>query len=241
MILMCQQSHTATHNATDNTIHHTSITIGDVNYNIDVSQIPYLSSFVAFQRKSQPQGTALVHGPIPLIDIALKGLQSGYRQCIRALPPDLSQHHILCETFDFLGINVLADQYIDEIFADLKACKTDYELEYKNYIAIKGNKSKARDAAFKLLYLVLIGEFRDENKDCVKVYNAVLFVVSHSATFKWKTRTVVRAAYEERFVVTVKQMARLDEWLKRDTEDDVEEDVTTEEESEDEYYGSDWS
>jgi hypothetical protein len=75
----------------------------------------------------------------------------------------------------------------------------------------------------------------------VKVYNAVLFVVSHSATFKWKTRTVVRAAYQERFVVTVKQMARLDEWLKGDTEDDVEEDVTTEEESEDEYYGSDWS
>lgn len=89
--------------------------------------------------------------------------------------------------------------------------------------------------------MILIGEFRDENEDCAKVYNAVLFVVSHSGTFKWTTRTVVRAAYEERFVVTVKQIARLDEWLKGDTEDDVEEDVTTEEESEDEYYGSDWS
>jgi hypothetical protein len=155
---MWQQSHTST----DNAIQHTLITIGGVNYDIDVSQIPYLSSFANFNGKAQPQGTELVHGPIPLMDAALNGIQSGYRQCFRALPPDLSQHHILCETYDFLGIDVLGEQYVDEIFADLKACKTDYELEYKCYLAVKGNKSKARDAAFKLLYLILVGEFRDE-------------------------------------------------------------------------------
>jgi hypothetical protein len=234
---MWQQSHTET----DKTIQHTLITIGGVNYDIDVSQIPYLSSFVDFQRKALPQGMGLVHGPIALIDAALKGIESGYRQCFRALPPDISQHHLLCETYDFLGIDILGEQYIDEIFTDLKACKTDYELEYKRYLAIKGNKSKARDAAFKLLYLILIGEFRDENKDSMKVFNAVLFIVSHSATFKWKTRTVIRAAYEERFVVTLKQMARLDGWLKGDTEADVDADVTTTDESSDEYYNSDYS
>jgi hypothetical protein len=217
-----------------------SITIGDAKYNLDVSPIPYLSSFVDFQSKIQPQGTELVHGPIPVVDVALKGIQSGYRQCFRALTSDLSQYHTLCETYEFLGIDVLGGQYIDEIFADLKACKTDYQLEYKNYIAIKGDKSKARDAAFKLLYLILLGEFRDENKDSMKVYNAVLFIVSHSATFKWKSRTVVRAAYQERFVVTLKQITRLDEWLKGDTEDDVHEDVTTEDESSDECWDSDY-
>ncbi|KAH5520208.1 hypothetical protein HBI29_059360 [Parastagonospora nodorum] len=231
-----QQSHTAT-----DTIQHSLITIGGTNYDIDVSQIPYLSSFVNFQDKASPQGTELVHGPIPLIDGALLGIRSGYRQCFRALPPDIHQHQMLCETYDFLGVDVLAGQYIDEIFADLKACKIDYELEYKRYLAIKGNKSKARDAAFKLLYLILVGEFRDENMDCMKVFNAVLFVVSHSATFKWKTRTVIRAAYQERFVVTLKQIARLDEWLKGDTEDEVEADVTTTDESSDEYYNSDYS
>ncbi|KAF1843205.1 uncharacterized protein K460DRAFT_289359 [Cucurbitaria berberidis CBS 394.84] len=225
----------------DSTIQHTLITIGGVNYDIDVSQILYLSSFVDFQGKAQPQGTKLVHGPIPLIDVALKGIQSGYRQCFRALPPDLSQHHILCETYDFLGIDILGEQYVDQIFADLKACKTDYELEYKRYLAIKGNKSKARDAAFKLLYLILMGEFRDENKDSMKVFNAVLFIVSHSATFKWKTRTMIRAAYQERFVVTLKQIARLDEWLKGDTADDVDGDNTTTDESSDENYNSDYS
>jgi hypothetical protein len=233
---MLQPSHTTT-----DTIEHTSIIIGSAKHDIDVSQIPYFSSFVDFQSKTQPEGTALVHGPIPLIDAALKGIQSGYRQCFRALPPDISQHHILCETYDFLGIDILGEQHVDEIFADLKACKTDYELEYKSYTAIKGNKSKARDAAFKLLYLILIGEFRDVNKDCMKVYNAVLFIVSHSATFKWKTRTVIRAAYQERFVVTLKQIARLDEWLKGDTEADVGADVTTTDESSDGYCDSDYS
>jgi hypothetical protein len=212
-----------------------------VNYDIDVSQIPYLSSFVDFNRKTQPQGAELVHGPIPLIDAALKGIQSGYRQCFRALPSDISQYHMLCETYDFLGIDVLGEQYVDEIFTDLKACKTDYELEYKRYLAVQGNKSKARDAAFRLLYLILIADLRDENKDCMKVFNAVLFIVSHSAAFKWKTRTVIRAAYQEGFVATLKQIARLDEWLKGDTEADVDADVTTTNESSDEYYNSDYS
>jgi hypothetical protein len=45
--------------------------------------------------------------------------------------------------YDSLGIDVLAEQYIDEIFADLKAYKTDSELEYKSYLAFEGNKSKA--------------------------------------------------------------------------------------------------
>jgi hypothetical protein len=125
---------------------------------------------------------------------------------------------------------VLGGQKINDIFANLKSCKTDYELEYKYYRAVKGNKSKARDAAFKLLYLILLGEFESETKDAVKVYNAVLFVVSHSATFKRKTRVVTRAAYEERFVVSPKQTVRLDEWVKKSSvgEEDSDDDVTTE-------------
>jgi hypothetical protein len=53
--------------------------------------------------------------------------------------------------------------------------------------------------------------------------------------------TLIRAAYQERFIATLKQIARLDEWLKRDTEDDIDADVTTTEESSDECYNSDYS
>jgi hypothetical protein len=75
-----------------------------MRYDIDVSKIPYLSSFVDFQANTQPQSTEFVHGPILLFNVALKGIESGYRQCFRSLPADLSQHHILCDTYDFLRI-----------------------------------------------------------------------------------------------------------------------------------------
>jgi hypothetical protein len=213
-----------------------------VHYDIEISKIPYLSSFVNFQDNAQPQSTEYVHGPIPLFDVALKGIESGYRQCFRSIPADLSQHHTLCETYEFLGVDILGGQSINEIFNDLKSGKTDYELEYKYYRAVKGNKSKARDTAFKLLYLILLGEFKDEMKDSAKVFNAVLFVVSHSGTFKWRTRSVVRAAYEERFVLSTKQRVRLDQWEKGDAAkraEDDDGDATTEEEVSDYYYNSD--
>ena len=73
-----------------------------MQYDIDISRIPYLSSFVNFQANARPQSTEFVHEPILLFDIALKGVESGYRQCFRSLPADLSQHHTLCDTYHFL-------------------------------------------------------------------------------------------------------------------------------------------
>lgn len=111
------------------------------------------------------------------------------------------------------------------------------------YVAVKGNKSKARDAAFRLVYQNLLGEFENEDKDSLKAYNAVMYVVSHPGTFRWRTRTVVRAAYEDRFVVSTKQSARLDQWFKStknfDSEGDEGLDITTEEEQWEGDYDSD--
>ncbi|KFZ07378.1 hypothetical protein V501_06515 [Pseudogymnoascus sp. VKM F-4519 (FW-2642)] len=221
----------------------TLIKVGDKDYHIELSKIPYLSAFADFETKAQTQPKELVHGPIAHFDAALKGIESGFRQCFRSLPPDLGQHHALCETYEFLCIDVLGGQSLNEVIDDLKSGKNDYELEYKYYRTIKGNKSKARDAAYKLLHLILNGKFEDETKDSVKVHNAVMFLVSHANTFKWRTRKVVRAAYEERFVISVKQRAGLDKWEKTDAvklAKEDEDDVTTEEE-ESVYYGSDYS
>ncbi|KAJ5449523.1 uncharacterized protein N7458_005972, partial [Penicillium daleae] len=213
----------------------TTLKIGDTFYNVDISVIPYLSSFVRFQRLVQPQNTKFVHGNIALFDIALKGLESGYRQCFRSLRGDIPQYHTLCETYDFLGVDVLAGQSIDDIFADLRACKTDYALEYKRYRAVRGDKSRARDAAFRLLFLIIRSEFSDEKKDPAKVYNAVLFVVSHPATFKQGTRAAVRSVFDERFVVSTKQRSQLDRWKKGATIHSSGDENTTEDESSEPY------
>ncbi|KAI3065770.1 hypothetical protein CBS147353_8222 [Aspergillus niger] len=146
--------------------------------------IPYLASFVRFERNRQPQGSEFTHGDSPLFDAALQELESCYGFCFRSLPVDLAQYHTLCETYDFLG---------DHVFVDLQACKTDYELEYKRYRAINGDKTLARDAAFRLFFLILAGELGDEANDSAKAYNAVLFIVPHPGTLKYRTRTILRA------------------------------------------------
>lgn len=128
-----------------------------------------------------------------------------YRQSFLSLRGGIPQYPILCKTYDFLGVDVLAGQSVDDMFADLRACKTHYELEYKRYRAVRGDKSRAWDAAFRLLFLIIRGEFSDEKNDPAKVYNAVLFIVSHPGTFKQGTRIAVRSVFEKWFLVSTKQ------------------------------------
>jgi len=47
-------------------------------------------------------------------------------------------------------------------------------------------------------------EFEDETKTRQKIYNAVFFIVSHRALFKYHARNTMRAAYQERFYLSEK-------------------------------------
>lgn len=207
-----------------------------MRYDIELSKIPYLESFVGIRGKAQ-QSEEVVHDPIPLFDAALRGIESGYRQCFRSIPSDLSQYRILCDTYDFLGVDVAGGQSITDIINDLKSGKTDYELEYTRYREVKGDKSKARDAAFKLLHSMLRSDFKDKVGDAARIFNAVLFVVSHPGTFKSRARTMVRAAYEDRFMTSPKQKARLDQWTRPVADEET--DKTTEDEGFLSQYDSD--
>ncbi|KAL5335500.1 hypothetical protein BJX70DRAFT_401493 [Aspergillus crustosus] len=211
----------------------TTVKVGDILFDIDLRMIPYLASFVQEQRGTRPLTSEFVHSTIPLFDTALKGLELGFWHCFRSLRADLSQYHTLCDTYHFLKVDVLERQSINEVFVNLRSCKLDYD----DYGPVKGNKSTARDAAFRLLFLMLQSEPQDKLKMSNKVYNAVFFVVSHPATFKWCTRIVVRAAYEEQYIISSKQKATLDKWkIGNQFSDD---DKTTEEEFSDYLYYSD--
>ena len=204
-----------------------TIRIGDVDYRVPLSKIPYLESFARLQKVTRPQATEFVHEPIDLFDVALKGVESGYRQCFRSLPTDLSEYHTLFQTYKFLNVDILSDLSIDQVIANLKVGKADYDSDERR--PIPGNKALARDTAFQLLYLILHAQPGDETKDTMKLFNAVMFVVSHPGTFKYRTKQVIRAGYEERFGLTIKQRARLDQWSKGETADYAT-DATTEEE-----------
>jgi hypothetical protein len=210
-----------------------TIKIGDKDYSVDVSKIPYLASFVRNQRITRPEATGFVHAPINLFDAAFKGIESGYRQCFRSLPTDLSQYRTLFETYKLLDVDILGGLFIDEVIANLKACKAEYDPDERRMNS--GNKRLARDTAFQLLYLILHAEFGDGTN---KLFNAVIFVVSHPGTFKYRTKRVIRVAYEERFRPTFKQRARLDQWEKGEVAYPPS-DSTTEEESGRYYFDSD--
>jgi hypothetical protein len=217
--------------------HKVTIRIGDMDYSVNVSKMPYFESFIRLQKVTQPEATELIHEPINLFDVGLKGVESGYRQCFRSLPTDLSQYRTLFETYKFLEVDVLSGMSIDEVIANLKLGKADYDPEERR--AIPGDKSLARDTAFQLLCLILHVQLEDETKTRMKLFNAVMFVVSHPGTFKYHTKRVIRVAYEERFSLTAKQRARLDQWEKREVANDAT-DVTTEEEA-DYLFDSDYS
>lgn len=83
---------------------------------------------------------------------------------------------------------------------------------------------------------MLEGNFEDEQQESKKVFNAVKYILSHRATFKYTTRMIVRAAYEERFHISGKQIAELNKWPVLEAGEDgcvEDEDVTTEESSSD--------
>lgn len=95
----------------------------------------------------------------------------------------------------------------------------------------------AQDAAFRLIFLILKANFGHEKRNSAKIYNAVLFIISYPGTFKRRIRIVVRAAYKERFVVSCKQKAALDQWNKENIHVDgvLDDDKITDDSSEPYY------
>lgn len=206
-----------------------------MRYEIDLSRIPRLASLVLNSSESSTHSTEIIHEAIALFDVALKGVETGYRQCFRSMPSDITRYRTLCATYDFLRVDVCKGRTLGEIIKDLKAAQ-DYDDEYRD-------KSKARDAAFKLVYSILQDTFQSNDKHKNTIFNAVLFVVSHPRTFKWKTRNAVRTVYESKFVLSVKQRANLDRWHELDSGEQArtdEDDVTTDEGNSD-WYDSDYS
>ncbi|KAI1657673.1 hypothetical protein F4813DRAFT_389408 [Daldinia decipiens] len=213
------------------------IQVGETEHLVNINDFPYFKAFIDFQQKSGQDTTPVpTHGDIPFFDVINYGVSNGFRHFFRRMPVQLSDYHTLCETLEFLAIDVLAGQKLRDIMNDLRKCKSDYDYDGTE---IKGLKSIARDAAFRLLYIFLLGEFESEIRDRAMAYNTALFVLSHPGTFKQRTRKMVREAFEERFLVTEKQKKGLDEWPISDASkdiEDLEEGSTTDEDS---YYLSD--
>jgi hypothetical protein len=124
------------------------------------------------------------HGDIPFFDIINYSVQNGFRHVFRRMPHQLVDYHVLCETLDFLGVDVAQQQKLKDVVKELKTGYDDYDREERR--VIKGSKGATRDAAFRLLYLFLVGAFQSDVRDGNIAYNAVLYIVSHRRIFKYR-------------------------------------------------------
>ncbi|OTA92296.1 hypothetical protein M434DRAFT_74775, partial [Hypoxylon sp. CO27-5] len=219
------------------------IQVGATEYLVDTKKIPYFESFINFQQKSGQNTTPVpVHNDIPFFHVINYGVSNGFRQFFRRMPTQLSDYHILCERLEFLAVEVVpAGRKIHDIMLDFRGAKNDYDKQERR--EIQGNRSLARDSAFRLLYLFLLGEFESGARDSNAAYQATLFVVSHPRIFRYRTRKMVKEAFEERFVASEKQRDSLDKWPISEPSSDrwEEDDVTTEVEDVDMDFDSDWS
>lgn len=216
--------------------------IGNKSYTLDANDLPpYLEAFVGFERAKRPDladNIVFTHEKeIPLFDVAIKGLQQGYRHIFRSLgSTDLEPYLTICATYDFLGINI-APRNVDEvtlgrIITDVKAGRRREDDNPCAWRFGEGNKSKARDTAFEFVYLLLCGEIAEESIDiyAVKIFHAVYFIVSHPTLFKRSIRDAVRKAYDARFTLPKRQEASLDKWTHHYCFDDETDNTASEEE-----------
>ena len=144
--------------------------VGGKLYSIDRVQIPYFNSYANFQANVDGR---LAHDDIPFFEAALNRIEKGYRHCFRKVSRELDACRGVCETLDFLGVDVLNQKSLKEIIKDLKEGQRFYDVDYKRAVYVEGNKTTARDAAFCLVYQILLGEFENEHRDSVQVFSAV--------------------------------------------------------------------
>ncbi|KAJ5097166.1 hypothetical protein N7456_007887 [Penicillium angulare] len=186
------------------------IRIGDTEYLIEeIQRIPYFASLIRFHESSRSSIPPHVH--IPYLPIITNSIKNGLHTLFENMPSKLKDYRILCETLNFLCVDVAHNRTLQDISHDFQSKK----VSRKNK-ARKNHKHEliARDSAFQLLYLFLQGEFNSDSEinNSDTAYNSTMFIVSHPGLFCAQTRKMVRLAYEDRFYVTVNQLHALNNW-----------------------------
>ncbi|WDK13171.1 geranylgeranyl pyrophosphate synthetase [Colletotrichum graminicola] len=180
-------------------------------------------------------GEYVVRDDLPFAAVIRSAVTKGFRHFFRSLPTSLGDYHTLCESLRASNVDVLQGRQVRDLMADLRSGKQDWDTEGHNRCF--GSKNVARDSAFRLLYIFL----QEKTEDSNAAYNATLFVVSHYRIFWYKTRKMVRQAFDSTYTPSFKQKRELDKWPAE--ENLQEDDATTEEEVSDGdyYWDSDYS
>ncbi|CAG9972473.1 unnamed protein product [Clonostachys byssicola] len=142
---------------------------------------------------------------VRLSNVIQIGLDKGFRYVFRNMSENLVDYQVLCKSMKRRGIDVLQGRQIHDVMSDIRKAEDDCDSKEHRTPSFK---SLARDSAFRLLYCFLDGTVSDRDE----AYEATLFVVSHPSIFKRRTRKMVLAAYNSKFVASDKDQRVLNQW-----------------------------
>ena len=138
----------------------------------------------------------VTHQPIELFEVALKGIESGYYECLRDMPSDLSSHRTLFATHAFLGIDLRQGFDDNKVLENVSNESTDL----------------ARETAVQLLYHLLLPRRERDLAHRGTLHFAVTYVVRSSGKFEHELRRLIRDAYAERLASISMRTELLDSW-----------------------------
>ncbi|TGO58002.1 hypothetical protein BOTNAR_0189g00040 [Botryotinia narcissicola] len=172
-----------------------NISFGCHHYVVELSKVPWLGAYIDLVPRdnasyTQP-GYESEYEPgqsIPYLFIAAQGIINGYYFCFNMLPPELSHYYRLCQALDAISAENLSSNL----------------------------EARAGTAAFKFVYLMILGDFPpDSEVSKGKRELALRFVktvLSNQDDFIWEIRKVVRAAYQVRFETTWDEFKMFDDF-----------------------------
>ncbi|TGO36778.1 hypothetical protein BHYA_0115g00290 [Botrytis hyacinthi] len=188
-----------------------NISFGCHHYVVELSKVPWLGAYIDLVPRdnasyTQP-GYESEYEPgrsVPYLFIAAQGIINGYYFCFNMLPPELSHYYRLCQALDVISAENLSSnleslQGLWTSIAFYGDPKTSQDVRILH-------RARAGTAAFKFVYLMILGDFPpDSEVPEGKQKLALRFVktvLSNQDDFIWEIRKVVRAAYQVRFETT---------------------------------------
>ena len=184
------------------------IKIGEPVHHIDCAKIPYLRSFVHFNRV---RGT-LNHAEssaIAQFGAVIIGMERGWRYCFKQLGYKLKAYYQFFETLRFLGLKTSRHSF---------AAVARVFLGYMPHRARNGIHSDAlpsRNWALILLGHILTDDFESQPRASEVITDVILFVTGRPDPFKTIDCWAFRAAWIDRFQPAAEQVEKLDKRLRR--------------------------
>lgn len=204
--------------------------IGEFSFSLsaeELTKIPYLQAIAGtnnFMEKPDKDGVISLNESCcnpQLMQAIIKYIRTDRARCLFTALPANSNVCKLFELLEYLCIEK-PEYSLDALDAKLKNLVSIQD-KYGNYYD-RSDRPRARDACVKLCW---IGRDIVGPKEQSKLYNIVLFVVSHPRTFYLKLRQFTLQWYLQYFEVTHKQRTILQGWLDRCGDDRFSEDDET--------------